>query len=317
MKLITFNNYHSIMFHHFHNDYKHKKSQGSISAKEFQNLLDNIDRDKILNPDEFISKVKSNTLKKNDICLSFDDGLKSQFDIAFPILEKNNLKAFFFVYSKFKTKEINIESLRYFRENYFKNINEYYEYFFHTFEKYSKIEKEDLIKKKQTYISHIKNKFKFYSTDDIIYRHIRDNKDMSKYFIKTNNFLFDLKKFNYENSFKKLYMSKNDLKKLNKFKHYIGLHSHTHPTNMKLLSYKNQFNEFKKNKKFINQIIDKNIEVSSYPCGSHNSNTIKALKKLGVTLAFIQIRSKKFSITNTNRYKIPRIDHTDLKYLMK
>ena len=38
-------------------------------------------------------------LSSNDICLTFDDTLKCQYDIAYPILKKEKLNAFYFIYS--------------------------------------------------------------------------------------------------------------------------------------------------------------------------------------------------------------------------
>ena len=63
------------------------------------NSLNN--RYSILNAIDYKSKFENSTLKGTDICFSFDDALKCQFDIACAILERLGIEAYFFVYSSF------------------------------------------------------------------------------------------------------------------------------------------------------------------------------------------------------------------------
>ena len=91
--------YHGVMFHHFHDNKKHIKSQGSINKSTLIKLINFIGRQNIINADEFLKKFKRKELRKNHVCLTFDDSLKCQFDVAKPVLDKFKIKAFFFVYS--------------------------------------------------------------------------------------------------------------------------------------------------------------------------------------------------------------------------
>jgi peptidoglycan/xylan/chitin deacetylase (PgdA/CDA1 family) len=85
---------HGIMFHHFH-DNLHIKGQGSISASKLEAMIKYLKKDKIiLSADEWYYKALCNRLRDNEVCLTFDDNLKCQFDIAYPVLEMLNLKAF-------------------------------------------------------------------------------------------------------------------------------------------------------------------------------------------------------------------------------
>tara|TARA_Y100000590_G_C15039663_1_gene758367 strand:+ start:108 stop:386 length:279 start_codon:yes stop_codon:yes gene_type:complete len=86
------NSLNGIMFHHFHDHKKHKISQGSISKEQFLKIINFIGRKNILDADEFINKYNNKTLKKNHVCLTFDDGLLSQFDIAISLLKKIIIK---------------------------------------------------------------------------------------------------------------------------------------------------------------------------------------------------------------------------------
>ena len=57
--------------------------------------------------------------------------MKSQYDIALPVLEEHKIKSFFFVNTSIYTNEYNYTELfRLFRNNYFKDINEFYRKFF-------------------------------------------------------------------------------------------------------------------------------------------------------------------------------------------
>ena len=90
---------HGIMFHHFHDETHPPSGQGSISAKEFEEILNFIGIENIIEPDEWITKLRKNKLKENDMCITFDDALKSQVDIALPKLRSNGLTGFFFIYA--------------------------------------------------------------------------------------------------------------------------------------------------------------------------------------------------------------------------
>ena len=114
------------MFHHFHDDNKYPNLQGggSISAIYFHSIIDYIDENfNLITPDEYTQKVVKKSIKEFDVCLTFDDSLKCQFDIIYPELEKRKLKAFFFVYSgAFSENPPLIEFFRDFRLNF---LNEY------------------------------------------------------------------------------------------------------------------------------------------------------------------------------------------------
>ena len=50
-------------------------------------LINFIGRKNILDDDVFFDKFKQNKLKENEVCLTFDDAIKSQIDVALPVLE--------------------------------------------------------------------------------------------------------------------------------------------------------------------------------------------------------------------------------------
>ena len=96
---------HSIMFHHFHDD-RHLPAQGSLSSSDFIKMIDWLNKHySILNASQYKENFEKGTLKNTDICLSFDDALKCQYDIAVPVMERLGIEAFFFIYTSIFTEE--------------------------------------------------------------------------------------------------------------------------------------------------------------------------------------------------------------------
>ena len=90
---------HGLMFHYFHNDI-HPVGQGSINAETFKLIINSVGkRYNVLSADDFYHRFTSGKLKDYDVCITFDDNLRCQFDIALPVLKEFNLKAFWFIYT--------------------------------------------------------------------------------------------------------------------------------------------------------------------------------------------------------------------------
>jgi peptidoglycan/xylan/chitin deacetylase (PgdA/CDA1 family) len=275
---------HGIMFHHFHDNKKHKKSQGSLPAKILKKIIKRFGKKNILDAQVFHKKFIENNLKKNHMCLTFDDGIKSQIDIALPILKKYKIKAFFFIYSSILTnKPDNLEIYRYFRCNHFDNIDKFYQMFFDEV----KINLNKFFNNKRKKIFRMKKIFSYYSINDIKFRILRDDLLTKKQYDQIMKNLFKKKNFQPKKFFYKIFMSKRDIKKLISEGHSIGLHSHSHPTNLKKLTRQEQLNEYKRNKSTLYKFT-KNIYSMSHPCGSYNKSTLKLLNKIGIEIGFKQ-----------------------------
>ena len=90
------NFFHGVTFHHFHDNHIHKSGQGSINKDQLHKIIKFLGRNNIINADEFFQKLKKNNLSPHNVCLTFDDAIKSQIDVALPILEYYKIKSFFF-----------------------------------------------------------------------------------------------------------------------------------------------------------------------------------------------------------------------------
>ena len=103
---------HGIMFHHFHDNKMYPNSPGSLDKNQLRKIIKFIGKDNIIEPLEFIEKLKNDKLN-SEICLTFDDALKCQFDIAQPILEEFKLKAFILFKHNFEKQKDYSETYRF------------------------------------------------------------------------------------------------------------------------------------------------------------------------------------------------------------
>ena len=281
-----------IMFHHFWSA-NYKKTPGALNKTFFKNKLYKLSKKfNLLSASNYLKLLESNKLKNNDIFISFDDALKCQIDIALPVLDSMKIKAFFFIYTSIFDKRFSrLELYRDFRYSKFNNIDDFYKDFFYFLNiKYPSLHK----KSEQSFNKNFLKQFKYYSVSDKKFRHARN--------------LIGEKKYNVFKKKKELLMNKNDIQNLSKNGHLIGLHSHSHFTDLNKKSFNIQYFDFKKNKFILEKIIKKKIDVASYPCGNFSKDTINVLKKININFAMRadNIRQKK-------NFEIPRIDHTLIK----
>ena len=306
---------HGIMFHHFHNDF-HYRGQGSIDSAEFEKLLLFVGVERIINPETWVERLSNNSLKEDDVCLTFDDGLLCQFDIALPILKKYNLKAFWFVYScVFESGIGEFEIYRVFRTKYFNTIDDFYGEFLKL------INSSPYFKKSKNAVSEFdidayRKIFPFYSENDVIFRVIRDRALTKDEFNHVMETLMGLYKINKKNLCENIWMHDDHIRQLSDQGHHIGFHSYTHPTALSDLPYVEQENEYLKNFSHLKKICGKSPISMAHPVNSYNENTIKILKKIGIECGFqsnMQMRTKSTEI----KYELPREDHTNILKTIK
>src|SRR3989338_1136201 len=305
---------HGIMFHHFHNE-KHLKTQGSISAEDLEKILNYIGRERILSPLEWLERLAENKLSPEDICLTFDDGLLSQIDVALPVLEHYGLKALWFVYSGvFEGQLENLEIYRFFRTKYFENIDDFYNLFF---QKVSESGMAGMANSalEEKGIRELRKNFSFYSENDARFRFLRDRTLGRKNYEKLMDSILEEYGADKSELAKNLWMSNQDLKQLSDNGHLIGLHSYSHPTTLADLSYQEQFEEYQKNYSHLKPVCGKDSVAMSHPCNSYNEDTLKILRELGIYCGFISNMVSKPLTENQlaiGNLEIPREDHANL-----
>lgn len=301
------------MFHHFHNNI-HPKGQGSINDETFENILDYYSKkNNILSADIFYDKFQKKTLEEFDVCLTFDDNLKCQYDIALPILEKYSLKAFWFVYSSpFEGIYEKIEIYRYFRSKFFNSFDEFYELFFEFLKNHEEFKNVFQLLENFDSARYL-SEFSFYSKKDKIFRYTRDNILGEKKYVEVMDSIIEKSELNLNISLhKSLWMGKDDLIDLSKKGNLIGLHSHTHPTRIGEKSKKNQYENYKKNKEILEDLLGEDLTSMSHPCNSYNSDTLEVLNSLDIKIGFRSNMETGFE----SNLEIPRIDHSEITKLL-
>lgn len=290
----------SIMFHYFHGR-GYKKVQGAFSSQELEKLILSKNFN-ILSPYDFLEKKKNRKLEENHVFLSFDDGLKEQYDVALPVLNKYGIKALFNIYTSntFYRGVCTIELYRYFRNHFFKDINHFYIDFFELV-KFQYGEFQEYKNVWDRYLS----EFSFYSPMDRKFRYFRDVL-IKKEFHFVMKKMMESHNFN-ERLFNKIWMSDLNIKNLNNSGHMIGLHSHSHAVDMDKWTYNQSISDYKKNKLILEKILKNKIMIAAYPLGRYNDSTVKALKQLGIVNA---LTSKPEN--NNDEFHIDRIDIAEI-----
>ena len=275
---------HGLMFHRFCKSKRLSLGIGALEKKDFERIINFVGKNRILNPEEWLQRMQKGKLENNHLCITFDDGLKSQIDIALPILNKFKIKAFWFLHSGIffgnydKNEIFNILIFKKFKK--FKNFTNKFVHFY-------KLDTNIFKSKKfYNYLKRESKNYKFLSKSHIKYKYIRDfcfskNKfeNMMENFFKKYN--LNINKFA-----NKIWMNKKDVINLSTSGHMIGMHSFSHSSQMSKLSKNEQELEYKKNYNHLKSICKKKIITMSHPLNSYNHTTLKILKKMGTICGF-------------------------------
>jgi peptidoglycan/xylan/chitin deacetylase (PgdA/CDA1 family) len=264
----------------------------------------------ILDPEEYICKALRDALQPYETCVTFDDSLKCQFDIAKPILDGIGMKAFWFVYTSPMCGELErLEVYRHFRFSRFADVEDFYSQFFKNVMEGEHDLGISYAESSEGFLrSGYCGDFAFYTESDRKYRYFRDIVlGPEKYFAIVDKMISD-SGYDAQSHRDVLWLSEGDIERLHGEGHYIGLHGHTHPTNMGELPYCLQMSEYRRNSDIIQSIVGSRPEVVSYPCGSYNGDTESIMRELGVVLGFdAQAKTVIF-----DKMHIPREDHANI-----
>ena len=292
-------------FHYFENEV-HIPCQGSLTADQFRRLLDALQQEyRIITPQAFLGHLKNGTGEEEDICLCFDCGLKSQYDVALPILEERGLRAFWFLYtSVFQGKIVPIEQYHHFRFSCFPAVLDFYRAFF-TVLKQREPDKfaqgmEDF--HRSSYLSWAV----FYTEEDRQFKFFRDRVLQTWEYDALLTEMMAQAGYNVEYHRHNLWLTAAEVRQLSDNGHIIGMHTHSHPNEIAALSYEEQQIEYETNQRILQAICDKPVTCMSHPCNSYNADTLRILEALGVEAGFRADSNAAYS----SRLEIPRIDHS-------
>lgn len=297
---------HGLMFHHFHNDH-HPMGQGAISAEQLGRILDCYEG-RIVPADEWLSRASAGTLGDDAVCLTFDDALKCQIDVAMPVLARRGLTAFWFVYSSvFQGNVEPLEVFRYFRTTEFENFDQFCDAFMG-------IAKELYLdpagiavsrNEVETYLP----EFPFYSGNDRLFRFVRDRVLTVDQYEETMMVLMADRKFNLQAARGKLWMTDFDLTMLGSTGHIVGLHSYSHPLRIGRLDRDKQADEYRQNAVHVECVTGRKPLAMSHPCNSYNADTLSILRNIGVQVGFCSNMAKGPAASHL---EFPREDHANI-----
>jgi peptidoglycan/xylan/chitin deacetylase (PgdA/CDA1 family) len=300
------------MFHHFFNE-THPRGQGAISARELEAVIDDLGRDNILLPEEWQRRALSRTLGETDLCLTFDDALKCQYDVALPVLEAMGLRAFWFVYSAvFQGRPEVLEIYRHFRSTAFADMDDFYAEF--------AIAAQALFP--QDYASGLDGfdaqsylaEYPFYTKGDRQFRYLRDDVLRPQRYQEVMASLMRQKAFDPQAVGAQLWISDDEIRELDRNGHVIGLHSFSHPTRLAELSPQAQRDEYQQNFDHLSATLGKPPTTMSHPCNSYSPQTVSILQDMGITLGF---RSNMTPIAGPSMFEFPRQDQANLMAALK
>lgn len=305
---------HGIMFHHFHSNRKntiHCKQQGSIDGEQLIKIISYLEEQNlhILNADEYMYKLRNNSLEDRDVTFTFDDNLLCQYEVAKPILDQFGIKAFWFINTLNLLGE-NIDYLeifRHFRNYAYETIHDFYCDFF------SKVEaviSGDQYLKLCTFDPDLYLlECPFYSAEDKKFKFCRDEILKNHSYEEIMFSLMENRNYDWKSLKNDLWMKEEQIRQLSDEGHVIGLHSHSHSTTIHNMSYEEQLNDYSQNKDYLEDICKKSIVSMSHPCGNYSNDTIQVLYKLGIEIGFLDHLYNGLPIS---KLLLPREDHANL-----
>ena len=302
---------HGVMFHHFHSAV-HPAGQGSVSGQQLSRMIESIGPERILPAREFHWRSLHGQLRPNDVCLTFEDNLRCQYDIAVPVLERFGLTAFWFVYTSVLQGNIEpLEVYRHFRMTQFDSVDAFYDAFFNALRESPYHALAEMLLEEfnpRTYL----NGFGFYSDADRKFRFVRDEVLGPARYRELMDRMMDLAGIDADEVAKSLWMDDAAIRKLHDTGQVIGLHSHSHPTRVEHLDEDGQRDEYFANYSYLHSLNGERPTAMSHPCNSYNATSLSILRELGITLGFRANMAQ--GVTSELEY--PREDHANLMQAM-
>jgi peptidoglycan/xylan/chitin deacetylase (PgdA/CDA1 family) len=297
---------HGIMFHHFHDGGIHPKGQGSITADMFDRMIHWLRRHRrLLNAMDWYEAALRRQLTDNDVCLTFDDNLLCQSEIALPVLKQHAIQAFWFIYtSPLRGVRERLELYRYFRSTCFDNIDAFYQAFTAAVRESRYAAKVDEALAQFEVDSYLAS-FPFYTRADKVFRYSRDIALGVTAYNEVMDQMMASAGVDIDLVASKLWNGEAELRSLHESGHVLGLHSHTHPTHLSSLPFEQQLSEYGTNMQVLRAITGEKIFAMSHPCNSYNDDTFEVLRRLDVGFGFRANMDRGFD----SHLEYPRLDH--------
>lgn len=275
-----------VMFHDLCSD-EFNSYADSITVDQFSKIITQLRQvANVCTPLEFTEKVESRRLSNQDVVLTFDDGLASQFHLAVPVLEAVRLKAFFFIYTPIREQSVDtLQIAKSLARDHFQDTESFYK----TFRACAAqlLGSPFIVAYESSEAGNYRQHQTFYTENDRRFRYVRDLFMTRSQFTEVLNSIASSRNLQLEEIGERKLMTDTEISDLSAMGHEIGLHSTSHPTNLKDLSFEDIEYEWSNNFDSLRSIVGKGLSAASHPCGSYSNESLQVLSGLGIRIGFV------------------------------
>lgn len=285
-----------------------------MSAEDLEAMVAHLGRRNILPAREWMERAALGRLRPGELCLTFDDGLRCQWDIAYPVMKALGLDAFWFVYTS--PLEGNVERLelyRYFRTVRYPDVANFYRAFDAAVAASPHAAAIEEALAGFAPAEYLKD-FAFYTDADRRFRFTRDKALGPARYNEVMDAMMAATAFSSKGLAAKLWIDDEVVKRLHAEGHVIGLHSHTHPTQLCALPPAEQEREYRLNSAHLARVTGKAPTAMSHPCNSYTDSTLAILKGFGLDFGF---RANMAMAAVHGPLEHPREDHANVLKAMR
>jgi peptidoglycan/xylan/chitin deacetylase (PgdA/CDA1 family) len=267
-------------------------------------------RRNFLSPQQWIERALAGRLEARHRCITLDDALLCQIDVALPVFQAFGLTAFWFVYSAvFEGERERMELFRHFRTTRYPDIEDFYRAFFERLrlsEAGSEFAQRSLDFDPKRYLSN----YSFYTDNDRRFRFARDVVlGQRRYFDIVDAMMREDSGYDIDAAAKLLWMTDDDIRALHADGHVIGLHSYSHPTALADLPVDEQERQYQENTRHLSSVLGARPETVSHPVNSYSAETLAILRRMEVKIGF---RDNLNSPPDASLLEMPRDDHANI-----
>ena len=272
-----------LMFHRFRADPEPPEGQGALTSAEFEAVLLDAGVENILSPDEWLERLEAGALESDHVCVTFDDGLRSQIEHALPVLQRFDLRAFWFVYSSvFEGRPVK-------GELYAQAVGRLggADAVMRALKVSAPGDLLSLLETRECaeYAAGMAEVAPFYTRADVEYRYLRNRTDRGTFEAAMDAILAE-RGVDLQQLAAQTWMREDDLAMLAGSGHHVGLHSYDHPYAMGELPRGEQQRQYELNRAHITRVTGREPDSMSHPLNSYNGDTLSVLRELGIRAGF-------------------------------
>lgn len=283
-----------VMFHRFVPD-GHRSPQGSLTPDGLRRIIGSFRPGTLVPPEEWLDRQEAGRLEGHR-CLTFDDGLKRQVELALPVLLDLGIPAFWFIPTGVlgdarPRAEVLAHALDEFDEP-----AELLQSFCDIAEERDGPPDPDGLRR---YTEQAMRRFPFYSDLDCEFRYVRNAMGLNDLDVTVVEVLhragFDADEYAEE-----VFIDTDGIRRLHESGQTIGLHSHSQPYDIAALPTAVQAEEYRRNGEELVRLVGITPTTVAHPLGSYSDETLEVLRTLGVVCGFRSEATAGFGLTDAS-----------------